>query len=279
MLHAIVLAGGSGRRLAPLTGPTPKQFCCLGGPRTLLAETLDRLSPLAPPDRTTVVVREEHLALAREQARGRATLLAQPCDRGTAPAVLWPVALVDPDTTVLVTPSDHGVRDAALWRDGIAEAVRAAGEASVVLLGVEPDGPRTDFGWIVPGKGLAARRVVEFVEKPGPAEAADLLGRGGLFSTMVLVARARSLVALFERARPGLAALMLPLAVLPPEAAALHVQRAYTLMPSCDFSREILAPALGLSVVRLPAEVGWTDLGTPARVAEWLHGDAVGAGA
>jgi hypothetical protein len=64
---------------------------------------------------------------------------------------------------------------------------------------------------------------------------------------------------------------MLPLAALPPGAAAAHLRRAYAMMPPCDFSREILAGARDLAVVRWPAAVGWTDLGTPERVAEWLR--------
>jgi mannose-1-phosphate guanylyltransferase len=262
-----VLAGGSGRRLAALTGPTPKQFCAFGGPRTLLEETLERLSPVAPPDRTTVVVREDHLPLARAQVRGRATLLAQPSDRGTAPAILWPLVRAGPDATVIVTPSDHGVRDSGTYRRGLAAALRTVDGAAATLLGVVPDRPSTDLGWIVPD----GNRVSAFVEKPGPREADALFARGGLISTMVLVARARELLALFERARPGLVALMLPLAALPPGAAAAHLRRAYAMMPPCDFSREILAGARDLAVVRWPAAVGWTDLGTPERVAEWLR--------
>ena len=266
--HAIILAGGSGRRLAALTGPTPKQFCAFGGPRTLLEETLERLSLLVPPGRTTVVVREDHLPLARARVRDRATILAQPSDRGTAPAILGPLLRTEPGATVIVTPSDHGVRDVSAWRAGLAAAAEAVDDASAVLLGVDPDLPRTDLGWVVTDEETG--RVSSFVEKPGPAHAAALLARGGLFSTMVLVARARSLLALFERAQPDLVRLLLPLATLPPAELAPHLGRAYAVMPSCDFSRDILAGARDLAAVRWPAEVGWTDLGTPDRVAEWL---------
>lgn len=276
-LHAIVLAGGSGRRLAALTGPLPKQFCAFGGRRTLIQETLARLAPAAPPHRTAVVVRDPHRGLALEQLRPLrgVTVLSQPSDRGTAPALLWGLVHVlgrDPEALVVVSPSDHGVLDRSAYLRGIAAARDAADEAPAVLLGVEADEPRTDYGWIVPGAELSpgVLRVEAFVEKPGHAEATALLALGALFSTMVLVARARALLGLFERARPGLAALLLPLAALPLPARALHLQRAYALLPPCDFSKDILAPARDLAVVRWPAEVGWTDLGTPDRVAGWL---------
>lgn len=279
-LHAIVLAGGSGRRLAALTGPLPKQFCAFGGRLTLLQETLARLAPVAPSHRTVVVARDLHRDLAQKQLRPfpGATLLAQPSDCGTAPALLWALVHVlgrNPEALVVVTPSDHGVRDRDAYLNGIVAAKDAVERAAAVLLGVEADEPRTDHGWIVPGAELApgVRRVDSFVEKPAPAEAMALKARGALFSTMVLVARARTLLGLFECARPGLAALLEPLAALPLPAHALHLRRAYALLPPCDFSRDILEPARDLAVVGWPQEVGWTDLGTPERVAEWLQGE------
>jgi mannose-1-phosphate guanylyltransferase len=281
-----VLAGGSGRRLAALTErltgrPTPKQFCAFGGRRTLIQQTLARLSALVPAHRTAVVVRDVDRDLAREQIHGfpGAVLLSQPSDCGTAPALLWALVHVlgrAPDADVVVTPSDHGVLDKGAYLRGIVAAREAVEGTPAVLLGVEADAPRTDYGWIVPGPELApgVRRVLVFVEKPGYADASALRARGALFSTMVLVARARALLGLFERARPGLAALLLPLATLPPPARALHLRRAYALLPPCDFSRDILEASRNLAVVRWPRNVGWTDLGTPERVAEWLAGEA-----
>jgi mannose-1-phosphate guanylyltransferase len=284
LLHAIVLAGGSGRRLAGLTGGVPKQFCDFGGPRTLLQETLARLAPLAPPIRTAVVVQETHRELATGQLRAHpgVALLAQPADRGTAAGLFLGLAHVlarDPDAFVLMTPSDHGVGDARAYAAGILAARRAAESATAVLLGAEADEPRPDYGWIVPGAPApgGARRVETFVEKPGPAEAAALRARGAFFSTMVLVARARSLLGLLRRERPALAAAFDALAVLPAGARELHLRRAYAFLPACDLSREILASAPGLAVVRWPSSVGWTDLGTPERVAEWFGTAAASA--
>lgn len=281
-LHAIVLAGGSGRRLAALTErihgrPTPKQYCAFGGRRTLIQETLARLAPLVPGHRTAVVVQESHEDVARAQLCRCAgvTVLAQPSDRGTGSGLLRALVHVlgrDPGALVLVTPSDHGVRDRDAYLRGIVAACDATDVASAVLLGYDADAPRTDYGWIVPGAEIrpGVRRVAAFVEKPGSAEAVALEAQGALCSTMVLVARGEALLRLFERARPGLAAILEPLAALPRGAREIHLRRAYALLPPCDFSRDILAPAGDLAVVRWPAKVGWTDLGTPERVAEWM---------
>lgn len=284
-LQAIVLAGGSGCRVAAITerlsGRTmPKQFCRFGGPRTLIQETLARLAPLAPPHRTTVVTRDEYLDVAHAQLASFAevAILGQPADRGTGAGLLRALVHVlerDPGAQVLVTPADHGIRDRAGYVRGIAVARAACELAPAVLLGVEANAPRTDYGWIVPGAEIApgVRRVAAFVEKPALPEAEALAARGGLFSTMVLVAHARSLLRLFERARPGLAALFRPLATLPPLPRALHLGRAYSLLEPCDLSRDILARAGDLAVVRWPSAVGWTDLGTPERLAQWLGCD------
>jgi mannose-1-phosphate guanylyltransferase len=287
-LHAIVLAGGSGTRLAALTErlagrPMPKQFCCLGTKGTLVQETVARLAPLAPPDRVLVVALDKHRAVAEAQLAGfpGLELITQPADRGTTPAIalaLVHIADRDPDAVVLVTPSDHGVRDAAAYRRGIDRAREAVadGTAPVVLLGVEPDAPRADLGWIVPGAGLApgARRVEAFVEKPCATEAAALFRRGALFSTMVVVATAHALLDHLRAERPGLAALLAMLFSLPEGARAAHVRRVYGILTPCDFSREMLASAKGMAVVDWPASMGWTDLGTPERVAAWA-GDAL----
>jgi len=277
-----VLAGGSGHRLAALTErlrgrPTPKQYCAFGSRHTLIQETLLRIAPLAPPHRITVVVQATHLDVARRQLRGfrGVTLLAQPSDCGTGTGLLLALVHVlerDPGALVLVTPSDHGVGDREAYARGIRTACAAAETAAAVLMGVAPDAPRTDYGWILSGDEVApgVQRVLAFAEKPGPAA---LAARGGLFSTMVLVARGRALLALVERARPGIAAILAALPTLPEPARALHLHRAYALLPSCDFSRDILAAAENLAVVRWPAELGWTDLGTPDRVAAWLACD------
>jgi mannose-1-phosphate guanylyltransferase len=264
-----------------MTGsPTPKQYCSFGGGRTLIQETLARLVPLAPPGRITVVVQESHLVIAKEQLApfAGATVLAQPRDCGTGVGLLRALVHVlgrDPRALMLVCPSDHGIRDPSVFREGIIQSCAASELGSAVLLGVEADEPRTDYGWIVPGAEVAqgVRRVTAFVEKPVRAEAETLAARGGLFSTMILVARARALLGLFERTRPGLVALLEAVAALPAPAQELHLRRAYALSEPCDLSRDILGPAGDLAVLRLPAELGWTDLGTPERLAEWLACD------
>jgi len=264
--------------------PIPKQYCDFGAGRTLLKATLDRVGPLVPPDRTTVVVDAAHVELAAAQTRDYRglRLLPQPCDRGTAAGVLLPVVDAlreDPGATLLVTPSDHAFEREALFRKGVTRALAAveAGEARIVLFGAAAAGPSTDLGWIVAGppsqSGL--REVRRFVEKPDLGAAAALYAQGALWNTMVLLACGPALLDLYRRVLPRLAAAFTALGALPPRLRHEALVQRYPTLDRADFSRDLLARAHGLHAYAWPEEAGWTDLGTPARIEAWLGGTRV----
>jgi len=280
-LHAIVLAGGRGTRLRDFqrrTGarPLPKQFCRFGCAHSLLQATVARLGACAS---ATVVVAKRHAATARRQLRGvpGVEVVAQPCDRGTGIAVLLPLlhlAARDPSALVLVTPSDHGFRDGGAFRRGVRAAARAvrSGRARLVLFGAPADAPRTDYGWIVPGAGeVQPRPVARFVEKPPPPRASALFEEGALFNTMVLLGRAGALRSLFGESCPA-ASGRLELACAdrgPARTAALGA--AYRHVRPVDFSADVLTRgASRLAVLAWPPGAGWTDLGTPERLLDFL---------
>jgi mannose-1-phosphate guanylyltransferase len=286
----IVLAGGSVTRLAELTRDetglaVPKHFCRFDGRRTLLRVTLERATRLAPAARQVVVVAEEH---ARRWAPELSHLppdnvLVQPLPRGTAAGLLLPLLAVlrrDPRARLVVLPSDHHVAD----EDLLARSLRAATLASrrhggdPVLLGMHPDGPDSGYGWIVPGPGLeAVRRISAFVEKPDPARAVTLLEQGAVWSTFMLASAGPSLLRCFERALPALLVAFRAGLPLPAGRDGAALRRLYEGLPSRDFSRHVLeACADEARVLRVPW-CGWTDLGTPERVAACtgLHGAIV----
>ena len=286
-LFAVVLAGGSGRRLERLTrryerAGTPKQFCAFGGPRTLLQMTLDRLAPLVAVRDTVVVVDASHeLQAARQIRNGEGpTILPQACDRGTAAGVLLPVSHIvrrHPDALILITPSDHAVADETVFARGIEEARGAveSGAAEVVVFGVESREPSTDFGWITPGAPLARcslRRVSAFVEKPALERARELCGVDALWNTMVVLARGRALLDLFRHTLPGLSAVFDSTLRLTEHGRAAFLNLCYERLPRTDFSRDVLEAADGLAVCCWPRALGWTDLGTPERMQAWLPG-------
>jgi mannose-1-phosphate guanylyltransferase len=274
----VILAAGAGRRLAQVTGGVPKQFWRAEGGSSLLKQTLDRFVPLAPHSRTVIVVNTEHLPhVAASDVTGPVPwLMIQPQDRGTAAGVLLaltPVLERAPESVVVITPSDHGVLDDVMFRNRILEAVREARRRDeIVLFGVEPTQPHTDYGWISLGpspSGRGLRSLTAFVEKPVLDTAAHLFASGAVWNTMVIVGRARALWDLYVRHLPALANRFAGVIERRAAGRADVLASLYRALPTYDFSRDLLTQTRGLSASVWPATVGWSDLGTPERLREW----------
>jgi mannose-1-phosphate guanylyltransferase len=279
-LWSVILAGGAGRRLFAVTNGIPKQFWRADGRASLIEQTIARIAPIADSSRTALIVDRSHRAFVREAALQRAgAILYQPQDRGTAAGVLFgmtPVLEAQPDAVVLVTPSDHGVRQAWRFRHSVLSAAAAvlSGRHQIVIFGVTPSGPCADFGWIVCGPGRAGggprlQPVAGFVEKPSADDAERLFQAGGVWNSMVLVARAAALAELFEAQTPGLAALFADYRRWPAAVRDARLADCYPGLTPVDFSRDVLTRARGLAVSIWPASVGWADLGTPDRLQHW----------
>ena len=289
LVWAVVLAGGEGRRMAPLTRSLyghalPKQFAALDGERTLLQQTMDRIAPLVPPQRTVVVVSQAHESLARRQLRGYPSVLvvAQPQDRGTAPGVLLPLSYVRAShrgAQVVVLPSDHYVRRPRVLLEAVVQALKAAESArsGIALVGATADRPATDLGWIVPEAAAprstpSAFAVARFVEKPPQSEANALLKEGGLWSTMIIAGRVERLWREFRRHLPKQTQQFERYSRrLGASRARELLESAYRRLAPADFSQSFLQAVRGLSVVPM-RDAGWSDCGTPARLFECLEG-------
>jgi mannose-1-phosphate guanylyltransferase len=289
-LWTIVLAAGAGRRLNSVTGGVPKQFWSADGGPSFLEQTVDRVAGLIPASRTVTVVDRTHRefvnALAEVPRLGQ--IVYQPCDRGTAAGVLLGLATVvaaAPDAIVVITPSDHGEARPETFADGVRRAVARveSGRNEIVLFGVTPSTALADYGWITPAaRGAAALQsddagallpVAAFIEKPPVDEAARLMASGALWNTMVLAARASALMDLYRRHLPALTGVFLEALRRPAADRAAFLAERYAQLPSADFSRDLLMRAHGLAVFVWPADIGWSDLGTPDRLAAWSSGD------
>jgi mannose-1-phosphate guanylyltransferase len=282
-LWSIVLAGGAGRRLLDVTGGVPKQFWQPQGRSSLLDQTLARVAALSAPSRTLVVIRAEHAMLA--DAAGvaqRAHVVVQPADRGTGFAVLAGLAAMPghgADQIVVVTPSDHGMRDTSRFRSDLLRAASAiaSGRTSMVVIGAAAFEPASDYGWLTlasrpGGRGAdGLRDVVGFVEKPPPADAVRLLAAGAVWNTLVFVARADALLAMYDRSLPELARAARECLAAPPPSRVDRLCELYGRFGAVDFSRDLLTAARGVTALTWPASMGWTDLGTPARLSRWLQ--------
>lgn len=281
-VHALVLAGGRGSRLRHITTalgePEEKQFCRLGGRRTFLQRTIERLQPLVADERTTVVVRRDQYDIAASQlaAYPEARLIAQPGDRGTGVGVLTALLSTLRSSSAGITilsPADHAFADEEILAAVLEEAIDVARRyRTAVLIGAEADAPRSDFGWIVPepdpdgGPAFVGR----FVEKP-PAEQAEMLMRtGGVFNTMLMVVPTAVLFTMFAERCPEVLAEMLPAAFMEGERRRDFLRWAFTQIEPVDFSRDVLARSDSLRLLTLPAEAQWTDLGDETRLLDWL---------
>jgi len=279
-LWPVVLAAGRGRRLRSITGDTPKQFWSPRGQPSLLDMTMARVAPIAQPERHTVIVDRTHAPFVREAGWRVGHLLFQPGDCGTAAGVLLaltPALATDQDAVVLVTPSDHAVARPAVFRRSVLDVARTVqnGVADIVIFGVAPEDASTDMGWITSGERYdrrhAALRLVDaFVEKPSPEQAATLFHGGSVWSTMVIVARARALARLYETALPDVARLFAEYRRLPRDKQVSFLEASYLGLATTDFSRDVLTRASNLVVYSWPRALGWLDLGTPGRLSQWL---------
>jgi len=277
-IWTVILAAGAGRRLASLTGGVPKQFWRGADGRSLLRQTVERFTPLAPSSRTVVIVDAGHMHhVAETDITGSLPVFViQPEDRGTAAGVLLaltPVLQSVPNAIVAITPSDHGVMDDTRFRRGVLQAARqVVARDAIVLFGVQPAVAQRDYGWISLGSATSSRgfRSVEsFVEKPSSAVAERLLDAGAVWNTMVMVARAAAIRSLYTRLLPNLAAVFAAAAQVPESKRAGFFAAEYPTLPKYDFSRDLLAHARNLSAYVLPESVGWSDLGTPERLIAW----------
>ncbi|HEY4066691.1 MAG TPA: mannose-1-phosphate guanylyltransferase/mannose-6-phosphate isomerase [Burkholderiaceae bacterium] len=220
-IQPIILAGGSGTRLWPLSrAQYPKQFLVLQGDRSLFQQAVQRLSSptaadveVAPP---CVVGNDQHRFLIldqlRELALAPASVLLEPVGRNTAPAMtlaaLHAVEAGD-DPILVVGPADQTATDEAAFTAALQRAVRAAADGAIVILGITPDRPETGFGYIRSTDApdaLGAERVAEFVEKPDLATAQRYLADGHYYwNSGLFVVRASVWLAAIERFRPDIA--------------------------------------------------------------------------
>jgi len=283
-LWVVVLAAGDGSRLIEWTRdgtgrPVPKQFYSFGAGESMLARTLARARCLVPRSRILTVVAEQHREWWERELQEfpAENTVVQPRNRGTAAGILLPLLRLltrDPDAAVVILPSDHYVEREEVLRQATLRAVgHVAREPwSIVLLGIEPDDPDPEYGWILPAPGEArtVRPVLRFVEKPGAQEAARLMAEGALVNSFVFVATARQLLRLYEESQPALLRhylMNLPLRGWGREA----LEALYRFLPARDFSRDLLQPSASRLRLQQVAPCGWTDLGTPGRVARWME--------
>lgn len=286
---AVILAGGRGTRFWPRSRKrTPKQLLDIVSQKTMLRETADRLQPLFPPKRLWVVTNDEQAAAIRRELVSvpRAQILAEPVGRNTAAAIgLTAIHLAKKygDALMAVLPADHYIRDAVRYRKIVSAALKLASTpGNLVVLGIPPTRPETGFGYIERGApirvklGVPAYAVERFTEKPDLKRARKYVaGKKHFWNAGMFFWRVSTFLECLRE-------------FLPEAWAALHdlqrsmgtsryartLRRIYPALKSISVDYAVMEPATRRGarqrVFVLPADIGWSDIGSWAAVYELL---------
>ncbi len=279
-LYALILSGGSGTRLWPRSRKRkPKQFLDLVGERTLLQETVARLTEIIPDERIFIVAPPEHRALIHEQLPElRADhLVIEPYPRGNAAAIGLAMAALhafDPDAVVAVLPSDHVVEKQGAFRNVLVAATAAAEAGWLVTLGIAPQRADTGFGYIEAGEPLEIKaplpvlKVKRFIEKPKPDAAEKMVAAGGHYwNAGMFVWRVDKILESYREHLPKTAQALDALAESmgsPRYEGVLAEVWEETDRTTIDYG--IAERAKNVAVV--PADIGWHDVGNWSRLAD-----------
>ncbi|HUN85335.1 MAG TPA: mannose-1-phosphate guanylyltransferase [Terracidiphilus sp.] len=294
----VILAGGSGTRFWPRSRRAhAKQVLALDGERSMIQQTVERLKPLAKPDKTWVITNQFLAQEIGEQLVGvpAAQIIQEPCARNTAPACGLAAFLIErqnPDAVLGVFPSDHVIADEPRFLKALHKAIglAAAGE-NIVVMGIEPTRPETGYGYIETSdftKDDAALHVRRFTEKPNQVRAEEFVTAGNYFwNSGMFLWSARTLANAVREHLPETAPLLEAIAAA---YGTPDFQQVFAAQyPGCEnisVDYAVLEPrsAKGERSSRLfcvPAEFSWNDLGSWASLYEYqlesrLRGDGDG---
>lgn len=278
-IHPVILCGGSGTRLWPVSRKAvPKPFLPLMGDETLFEQAVRRVAGddrFAPP---LVVAGADHadLILAQLGDTPGARLVIEPAAKNTAPAIALAAALLPEDAVMLVCPSDHHISDPAAFRAAALAAAALAREDYLVSFGIAADRPETGYGYLQRGEPLAGGYAIRrFVEKPDLARAEAYLASGDYsWNGGIFAFRAGHLLAELAAHRPDMARLVA-------EAVAGGRDAGARFHPAPEPFAAIAGDSIDYALMEntaraamVPADMGWSDIGNWAALADALGGGA-----
>jgi mannose-1-phosphate guanylyltransferase len=220
MLHAVIMAGGSGTRFWPASRKlVPKQLLALSGERTMLQSTIDRLGDLVAPEHQLILTNKILTEAVSQQLPGvpTANIVGEPCKRDTAPCIGLAAAMVhriDPEGTMVVMPSDHVIHSHEKFQLGVSAADKLIAEdpTRIVTFGITPTYPAESFGYVqrsskIEADGVAAYEVEKFREKPDRETAQQYVDSGEFYwNSGIFVWRASTILDAMEKNVPEMRA-------------------------------------------------------------------------
>jgi len=278
-IHPVILCGGSGTRLWPLSRKAlPKPFLPLVSEETLFEQAVRRV---AGDDRFAaplVVAGAAHgdLIVAQLGDTPGARLVVEPCARNTAPAIALAAALLPEDAVMLVCPSDHHIADAGAFRAAALAAADLARQDYLVAFGIAPDGPETGYGYLERGAPLAGGyAIARFVEKPDLARAKEYLASGNFsWNGGIFAFRAGRLLDELAAYRPEMASLVR-------QAVSEGREDGVRFHPAMEPFAAIAGDSIDYAVMEntstaamVPVDMRWSDIGNWAALAAALAGTA-----
>ncbi len=272
-LHVVIMAGGKGERLWPLSTPgMPKQLLSFGSDRSLLRATVDRTAGLTEKEHVYVVVNTAIADNVCSQLPDlpKENILVEPVGRNTAPCIAYAAAkisLVDPDGVMVVFPSDHIINNPEEFERAVRfglDGLNAHPEL-LVTLGMIPDHPETGYGYIAPGgalkqhEGLRLCRVTAFHEKPDSKTAAEYIEKGCLWNAGMFLWRVDTILDEFRQHMPGMYQDLMALRSSMKEDGDA-IAAFYERVSSVSIDYAVMEKTRNAAVI--PAEFGWNDIGS-----------------
>src|SRR5450759_273908 len=272
--HAVILAGGSGSRLWPLSRQhLPKQFLSLDGNASLLQTTINRLSPVIEAKNVLIVTQEAHAKGEAYHALLPYQTLFEPVARNTAPAIALAAARLmadGADPIMVVLPADHIIKDEARFREHLNIAIAAAESGKLITFGIRPTRPDTGFGYVKAHRGVTPEvyEVDRFTEKPDAVTAERFLKEGDYYwNSGMFVWRASVILAEIRQHLPAVDKVIQAIIAesrSPGEFQQATFQQAvekhFSAMPSISIDYGVLEKSSRVSLV--PCDIGWNDVGS-----------------
>jgi len=291
MIHAIIMAGGTGKRFWPQSRKKrPKQVLSIGGPRPMIAETLARLEGLVPIERTTIVTNEDQVAPIMDGVGlgPPPRIIAEPFGRDTAACIglaAVHVRHVDPEGVMLVLPADQVIGPPDRYREVMTAGVEIASQSdALVTFGIKPPYAATGYGYVHRGQqvaevnGAPVFEVLGFREKPSREVAEEYLESGDYYwNSGIFCWKATTILDCLERFTPDLyAALTRIEAAIGSFSEDAVLREQYEPLERISIDYAVMEKAETIRVVE--ADFDWSDVGSWASVARLRAGEADGQG-